>query len=175
MVVRTNTGSLRRINDTGSGSDNDDDDDRVKRTSRKQISELHSALLVNARKTYDLQWIELALENKLGKQPQALAERVKFESEYTDKLRGGNRHDTIVHTLVKCTVDRNWKTMDRFRPLLRLILQMDPEILGVRNEDGQLAFTEAVYQRKINLVEVKRLFLSVDMPFPEACSLCPTD
>ena len=105
-----------------------------------------------------LQWIPHVLDLTTAdaeiQQPH-LAEKEKFVRGYKDKFRGGIKNDTIIHTLVKLWVANSWKRGSFFKPLLQLILQIDPNILEAENEDGDLAFFQAVRERRPKLVKVE--------------------
>jgi len=141
--------------DTSSGSEDEVD------KSRKEISRAHEKLLGEAHKNR-LHWIPGVLDAAADVASDDRAEKTKFESEYKDKLRGGKRNNTIVHTLVELMVEKPWNRANCFKPLLQLILQLDSRILGVHNQDGKWAFNEAVYERKSHLVEVESSVSYVD-------------
>lgn len=143
-----------RDDDPGSDSSSDGEQGGGSRSVQTRISAAHDKLLVNAQND-GFGWIPRILHTSASATAEDLAEKAKFEREYKDKLRGGLEDNTVVHALVKLVVSNRRVDVECFRPLLQLVLQLDPEILDVQNEDDKFAFFEAVRRHKSALVKVR--------------------
>jgi hypothetical protein len=112
----------------------------------EEISKIHKSLFEKARKD-QLGWIGLTKDSC----PEYADKKSAFQREYEPKFRGGHKENTIIHTLA----EEKDKDMSKFKPLLELVLKLDPLLLGVPNDRGETQLHSAIQARNSGLVEVR--------------------
>ena len=124
----------------------------------EEISKVHRSLFEDMRKGR-LSWIDISATlgpNKtaeISSHKFAEKEHDEFQKKFGSQLRGGLKDDTIVHTLAK----EKDKDMSKFKPLLKLVLDLDnasPPLLEVENESAATPLHNAIQARNSSLVQV---------------------
>jgi hypothetical protein len=119
-----------------------------------EVSKKHEFLFDEVRKGC-LGWIHhstnLALNISAEESSQKYAEKKsEFKKKYERCFRGGRQDDTIIHSLVK----EKDKDMQKFKPLLQLVLEIDPTLLNVANDEDETPIYSAIRARNSELVDV---------------------
>lgn len=120
----------------------------------EETSKAHQLLFEEVRKN-GLGWIDsptnltlnIVAEDSCHKYAEKKAE---FKKKYKPQFRGGLKGNTIIHTLA----DEKDKDMRKFKPLLELVLELEPSLLGEWNESDATPLHSAIQTRNSSLVEV---------------------
>jgi hypothetical protein len=115
------------------------------------VSATHKLLFEQVRKG-DLDWISQGPNSTTQGSPDEYAKKKDgFRTAYKDSFHGGKQDDTIFHTFVD---DRdNLKDVQKYKPLLKLVLELGGDILGT-DDEGRTPLHNAIRARKAPMVQV---------------------